>query len=281
MADLEAMQVADLKAWYERWYAPGNAVVVVAGDVESEQVLRLARKYFGELESGDVAPPAWRPEVPQSGSKRVVVKRPAEVPLLIMAWKVPVLATTLRPASGVESWEPYALEVLSGILDGGSSARFATRLVRGAEVAAGIGVDYQFASRLDNVLTIEGTPAQGHSVVSLEQAVRAELEDLKTRLVDGRELQRVKAQVVSQDIYQKDSLFYQAMVLGIFECVGLGWRRVDDYVPGVQAVTAEQVQAVARKYLVDDVLTVATLEPQPIDPDAPPHGTAGDHGHVR
>jgi zinc protease len=282
MADLEAMQVGDLKAWYERWYAPGNAVVVVAGDVQSEEVLRLARKYFGALEPGDATPaPARRPEPPQAGSKRVVVKRPAEVPLLIMAWKAPVLVTTLRPDSGVDSWEPYALEVLSGILDGGSSARFATRLIRGTEVAAGVGVDYQFASRLDNVLTIEGTPAQGHDVASLEQAVRAELEDLKTQLVDHKELQRVKAQVVSQDIYQKDSLFYQAMVLGVFECVGLGWRRVGEYVPGVQAVTAEQVQAVARKYLVDDALTVATLEPQPIDPQAPPPAAAGDHGHVR
>jgi zinc protease len=281
MADLEAMSVGDLEAWYRRWYAPGNAVVVVAGDVQPDEVHGLARRYFGALRAQQTAPPAWRPEVPQTGEKRAIVKRPAEVPLLIMAWKAPVLATTLRDGAGVETWEPYALEVLAGILDGGSSARFATRLVRGAEVAAGIGVDYQFAARLDSVFSVEGTPAQGRSVAELEQAVRAQVEELKQRPVDESELARVKAQVVSQDVYQKDSLFYQALVLGLYEAVGLGWRRVDEYVPGVQSVTAEQVRAVARRYLVDDGLTVAILEPQPIDPAAPPRRATADHGHVR
>jgi len=281
MADLEAMRVDALKSWYRRWYAPNNAIVVVAGDVQPEAVHRLAQKYFGRLKSESLEPPAWRPEVPQAGIKRVTVKRPAEVPSLIMAWKVPVLTTTLAKDSGVETWEPYALEVLSGILDGGSSARFSTQLVRGQEVAAGIGTDYQFSARLPGVFTIEGTPAQGRTMEELEHAVRAELEELKASPVAPQELERVKAQVVSQDIYQKDSLFYQAMVLGIFECVGLGWERVDDYVPGVQSVSAAQVQAVARKYFNDDGLTVAMLEPQPMDPDAPPRAPAGDHGHVR
>ena len=281
MADLEAMRVDDLKTWYRRWYAPNNAIVVVAGDVQPEAVQRLARKYFGALRPEATDTPDWRPEVPQQGIKRATVKRPAEVPLLSMALKAPVLTATLRADAGVEPWEPYALEVLSGILDGGSSARFATRLVRGQEVAAGIGSDYQFCARLDSVFSIEGTPAQGHDVVELERAVRAEIEAIKANPVDEKELERVKAQVVSQDIYQKDSLFYQAMVLGIFECVGLGWRRVDEYVPGVQAVTAEQVRAVARKYFHDDGLTVAVLEPQPLDPNAPPRPAAEGHGHVR
>ena len=281
MADLEAMRVGDLKAWYQRWYAPNNAIVVVAGDVQPEAVQRLARKYFGRLTPEPVELPATRSEAPQVGIKRITVKRPAEVPFLTMTWKVPVLATTIAKNSAAESWEPFALEVLSGILDGGSSARFSTRLVRGQEVAAGIGTDYQFSARMDSLFSIEGTPAQGHSMGDLEQAMRAELEDLKSNPVSAQELERVKAQVVSQDIYQKDSLFYQAMVLGIFECVGLGWQRVAEYVPGVQSVTADQVQAVARKYFNDDGLTVAVLEPQPIDPNAPPRPAAGDHGHVR
>ncbi|MBI1731723.1 MAG: insulinase family protein [Gammaproteobacteria bacterium] len=279
MADLEAMRPADLKSWYRRWYAPNNAVVVVAGDVDPEAVYRLARSHFGALKAEQTDAPAWRPEAPQRGIKRVTVKRPAEVPLLIMVWKAPVLATALR--SGAEPWEAYALEVLTGILGGGSSARFATRIVRGREVAAWIGTDYQFSARLDGVFTIEGTPASGLGVAELENAVRAELEELRSRPVDEKELERVKAQVVSQDVYQKDSIFYQAMVLGIFESAGLGWERVEEYVPGLQAVTPEQVQAVVRKYLVDDGLTVAVLDPQPIDPNAPPRRATEPHGHTQ
>lgn len=281
MADLEAMQAEDVRAWYQRWYAPNNAVLVVAGDVDPEAVHQLAQKYFAPLPAGDLRAPSSRPEVPQQGVKRVTVKRPAEVPYLMMVFKTPTLTSAVASSDPIPEWEPYALEVLTGIVDGGSSARFAANLVRGKEVAATASADYQIASRLDSVLVLDGTPAQGHDVGALEEAIRAEVKNLQENLVDDRELERVKAQVVSQNVYQKDSVFYQALLLGVFECVGLSWKRVDEYVQKVQAVTAEQVQAVARKYLVDDNLTVAVLDPQPIDPDKALQTPPGDLGHVR
>lgn len=280
MADLDAMKDAELQQWYRRWYAPNNAVLVVVGDVRPDAVRALAEKYFGPLQPEDVAPPQPRPEIPQAGLKRVTVKRPAELPYLIMAWKTPVLNSAREPDSGVAGWEPYALDVLAGILDGGSSARFATKLVRGQEVAADIGAEYQLAARLDNLFTIDGTPSQGHDIAALEAAVRAQLEELKQNLVEPAELERVKAQVVSHDVYQKDSVFYQALVLGIFEAVGLPWQLSEEYVDRVKAVTAEQVREVARRYFDDEGLTVAVLDPQPIDPNRPPHGPE-DMGHVR
>jgi zinc protease len=88
----------------------------------------------------------------------------------------------------------------------------------------------------------------------------------------------VIAQVVAADVYQQDSMFYQGMRLGILETVGLGWNRLDDYVQRVQAVTPEQVREVARKYLIDERLTVATLEPLSLNGRRPPApGAAGDH----
>ena len=280
MADLDAMHIEDVQQWYRRWYAPNNAVLVVAGDVKPEAVRTLVEKYFGALQPDDVAPPQPRPEIAQAGLKRVTVKRPAELPYLIMAWKTPVLNTTRDPGGVAAGWEPYALAVLAGILDGGSSARFATKLVRGQEVAVDIGADYQPAARLDGLFTIDGTPSQGHDVAALEAAVHAQLEDLKQTLVELSELERVKAQVVSHDVYQKDSVFYQALLLGTFESVGLPWRLSEEYVERVQAVTAEQVREVARRYFDDEHLTVAVLDPQPIDPNRPPHSPE-DMGHVR
>jgi zinc protease len=165
-------------------------------------------------------------------------------------------------------------------MDGGNSARFSSRLVRGKEVAADISLDYNLIARLDHVLTIGGVPANGHTVADMEQAIREEIENLKTTRVSASELDRVKAQVVAQDIYQRDSIFYQAMVMGIFETIGLSWQRADEYVDRVKAVTAEQVQQVAKKYLVDDRLTIAELVPLPLDPSAPRH-TMGGNDHVR
>lgn len=269
MTDLENMQAGDLASWYRKWYAPNNASLVVAGDVNAEEVFKLANRYFGKLKRGNTGTPRPVGEVPQNGIKRVIVKRPAEVPHILMAWKTPVLTTVLRPEAEAEQWEPYALEVLAGVLDGGGSARFAGRLVRGREVASGIGAGYSLISRLDNVFTIAGTPARGRTVTELEDAVKEELQTLKDEPVSEQELERVKAQVVSSDTYEKDSVFYQAMIVGMLETVGLPWSLEDEYVENVQAVTAEQVRQVARKYFIDDSLTVAILEPQPMDSPRP------------
>jgi zinc protease len=84
---------------------------------------------------------------------------------------------------------------------------------------------------------------------------------VKNEPLDEKEMERVKTQVITSDIYEKDSVYYQAMVIGILETVGLGWQVRDQYVEKIKAVTADQVQAVAKKYLIDDHLTVAILEP--------------------
>ena len=260
MADLDSMRIDDLKAWYGRWYAPNNATLVVVGDVNHEAVYRLAQKYFGPLKAADLSAPRGLPEVIQQGPKRITVKRPAELPHLFMAYKTPVLRSSAKlPAS----WEPYALEVLAGVLDGGNSARLETHLVRGQEVAASVSVSYDLASRLDGLFTIQAVPARGRAVGEVEQAVRAQLDNIKTGEISEQELARVKAQVASSNVYERDSMFYQAMALGLFETVGLSWRLVDEYVPRIQAISVEQVKHVANKYFRDDGMTVAILEPQP------------------
>ena len=124
---------------------------------------------------------------------------------------------------------------------------------------------YSAFSRYADMLEMNGIPAKGHTVAELEQALRGEIERLKTELVSAEELQRVQAQVVASQVYELDSVFYQAMQIGTLETVGLDWRLVDSYPEKMKAVTAEQVRAVAQKYLTDDSLTVAVLEPLPLE----------------
>ena len=280
MADLERMQASELNDWYQQWYAPNNATVVVVGDVEPQEVYALAKKYFAGLSAEKISSNVTLPETPQQGIKRITVKRPAEVPYLLMVYKVPVLKTAIDLPDQVQEWEPYALDVLAGVLDGGGSARFASRLVRGKEIATSVGAGYSFGSRLDNVFVISGTPSRGKSTVDLEQAIKQELTEIRENLVDAKELDRVKAQVVSSDVYEKDSVFYQGMILGLLETVGLSWRHADEYVARIQAITAEQVQAVAKKYFIDDRLTVAMLDPQPMQQQQHSAARAGGrHAH--
>lgn len=277
MGDLETLRADDLRQWYQRWYAPNNAVLVVAGDVDAEAVRQLAVQHFGPVETSAVQAAKPRDEVEQMGLRRLTVKAPAEVPYLLMGYKVPALLT-----AQVE-WEPYALEVLAGILDGGDSARLARELVRGGQIAVSAGAGYDLYDRQESLLMLDGSPANGHTVAELEKALRQQVANLRDQAVTRDEMERVKAQVLADHVYEEDSVFYQAMRIGTLEAVGLGWRAADDYVPRVQAVTAEQVQAVARKYLVDDRLTIAELEPQPMDAKARARAQAaaqgGGHGH--
>lgn len=272
MADLETMTIGDLESWYRRWYTPDNATVVVAGDVDPGEVHALARKHFGPLEPRTVTPPPPRPEVEQRGIKRVTVKRPAEVPEVFMIWKAPSLKSSMAKEAETEAWEPYALEVLAGILSGGGSARFASELIRGREVASSVSAHYGLYDRLETTFIVNGSPARGRTMAELKSAIRDQIRDLQETAVAAKELDRVKAQVISSDVYEKDSVFYQAMVLGRLETVGLPWRIADEYVDRIRAVTAGQVKQVAQEYFNNDRLTVAELEPLPSEGSPPPSG---------
>ena len=245
---------------------------MVVGDVDPAKVRELAEKHFGPLAPSVLTPPRAAAEIPQQGERRIVVKTPAEVPYLTLGYKAPTLKTA------TEAWEPYALAVLDGILDGGTSARFSRNLIRGSQVAAAAGTNYNLTARLEELFVLAGNPAPGRTTADLEKALRAEVARLREELVSTEELARVIAQVVAADVYRQDSMFYQGMRLGTLETVGLGWNKLDDYVQRIQAVTPEQVRDVARKYLTDDRLTVAILEPLPLDgrrPKAP--AAALDH----
>ncbi|OAI09826.1 peptidase M16 [Methylomonas lenta] len=271
-SDIANYKVEDLQAWYQQWYAPNNATLVVVGDVDAQQVFKLAEQYFANLKPSDIKPLKPQDEIPQKGVRKITVKAPAKLAYLMMGYKVPVLKTAPTVS------EAYALEVLAGILDGGNGARLSSRLIRGQQIAVSAGAGYDMTSRMSDMFMLEATPAEGKSVFDLEYALKQEVYQLQTELVSPDELQRVKAQVLANDIYQKDSNFYQAMQLGMLETVGIGWQTADEYVQNINKVTAEQVREVARKYLLEDTLTVAYLDPQPIT-ETPKAGksTGGRH----
>jgi len=256
MQDLADMTLADLAHWYKQWYSPNNATLVIVGDVQAARVFELAEKYFGPIAPATFKAVKKRVEVPQVGVRRSIVKQQAKVPYLLMGYKVPVLNSVEDDA------DVYALEVLSGILSGGRSARLASNLVRGSQVASSVSAGYDMNARLPTLFLFDGSPVQGLSAGQLEQAVLGQVALLQTDLVEQKELNRIKAQVIASSVYEKDSNFYQGMQLGMLETVGIGWRKADEYVDKVKAVTAEQVRAVAKAYLIEDHLTVVHMLPQ-------------------
>ena len=268
MNDLENMTAADAREWYNNWYAPNNATLVVVGDVKAADVVKLAKLHFGKLKAKKL--PARKPqtEPPQMGERRLVVKAPGKLPYLAMGFHTPTLVD--KP-NAEQAWEPYALDVLAGVLSGNDSARLNQKLVRETSVALDVGAGYDSTSRGRQALfELVGTPAEGKTVQDVEAALIAQIELIKTGGVTQQELDRVKAAVIAADVYQRDSMFYQAMQIGQLETMNYSWRLLKDYPGKLKAVTSEQIQAVAKKYLIKDNMTVATLDPQPIDPNAKP-----------
>ena len=244
MNDLDNMNVNDAKEWYDRWYAPNNAVLVVVGDVNPKEVFVLAQKYYGQIKSRPLLPLDKRKpqtEPLQVGIKRITVKAPARLPYLAMGYHAPVLR---NPAT---DWEPYALEMLAGVMDGNESARLNKELVRERRIASSAGAGYDSTARGPGMFYLDGTPSEGRTVADLEAALRGEVEKLVRDGVTEEELARVKAQVVAGHVFQLDSMAYQAMQIGQLESIGLSYRDVDTMLKKLQAVTAEQVREGEKK----------------------------------
>ena len=268
MSDLDAMTANDARAFYQRWYTPANAAVVVAGDVDVAQVRALAEKTYGRIPHRALPQRKPRVEPEQVGVRRMDFKAPAEQAFVSLAFKVPDLAPGALESASPDSrtTDALALTVLSAVLDGYDGARLDRALTQPADhVADSAGSSYGLSGRGPQLFLLQGVPASGKTTAQVEQALRAQIERIAREGVTEGELNRVKTQWVAGEVYKQDSVFNQAQSLGIHWIQGAPLDRDARLIARLRAVTAEQVQAVAAHYFGDDALTVATLVPQPVD----------------
>ena len=262
MNDLENMTVSDARAWYEQWYTPNNAYVVVVGDVDHQKVFELAEEHYGALPARALPLRKPQEEPVQVGTRRLTVKAPADLPVVLMAYKVPVIRNVDQDS------DPYALEMLAAVLAGHEAARFTRHLVREQRLAVNAAASYDSTARGPGIFHLYGSPSEGRTRAEVEAGLRAEIAAVQEQGVAPDELARAKAQLIAGQIYKLDSMFAQAMEIGQLESVGIAYAENRRIIEKLQAVTAEQVQAVANRYFRDEHLTVAELDPQPL-PSAP------------
>jgi zinc protease len=266
MSDLDAMTPDDARAFYQRWYVPANAAVVVAGDVDVAQVKLWAEKYYGSVPARQVSARKPRLEPLQTGVRRVDFKAPAEQAYVSMAFKVPRLQTLDAAQATDDDRDALALTVLSAVLDGYSGARLERALTQGDHrVADSAGAYNGLWGRGPQLFMLDGVPVAGKTAAQVEAALRAEVARIAKEGVTEAELNRVKTQWVASEVYKLDSVFNQARELGSYWVQGLPPDAGAQLMLRLRGVTAPQVQAVAARYFGDDQLTVAVLQPQPLD----------------
>ncbi|HKQ05188.1 MAG TPA: pitrilysin family protein [Blastocatellia bacterium] len=251
MVDIENWKMEDLRHHFEMGYSPSNATMVVCGDVSADQVFALAKKYIEPIPSHAPPPPVTTQEPEQQGERRLVVKKFAQLPLLIVGYHVPQTASN----------EYYALQVLRTILFSGQSSRMYQRLVDKDQLAISITSDMEFAFDPTLVL-VTAQPKAGVATEAVERAIYDEFDKARAQPVSDQEIAKAKNILLANFYREMKTINGRANTLGSYEVFFGDYRKLFNAVQEYNKVTADDVRRIAEKYFGDKNRTVATLVPE-------------------
>jgi zinc protease len=262
-ADLDAMTLEDLQRHYDTFYSPNNATLVVVGDIKADALLPTIKRLFEPIPRGPSPKQSLPVEPEQRGERRFLLKREAQVPFVMMGFRVP----------NYSSDDSYALDVLESILSRGKSSRLYQSLVYEQKNSLSVGAEYSLIQTDPGLFYFYSLVNPSAKIETVESALQREIARLQNEPPSDQELQRAKNQIEASRTFEQDSNFRRAMLLGQAEMVGAGWRRVDQFVERIRAVTAKDIQRVARQYLTEDNRTLGILVPLPPKPSEDPSPT--------
>ena len=255
MSDIEHWTIDDLKHHFEMGYAPNNATMVVVGDVTPEEIFQLCEKYIEPIPQHAPPPPVTTVEPEQMGERRLIVRKPAELPLLMIGYHVP---QTNHP-------DFYALNILRTVLVQGESSRMYQRLVDKDQIALEVNISQQ--PGFDPTLAVVAAqPKQGVDPQKCEAAIYDELDKVKKMPISDQELEKAKNIRLVEFYHQMRTINGRGNTIGTYEVFFGDYRKLFDAEKNYAAVTKEDVQRVAQKYFGANNRTVATLIPENAEP---------------
>jgi len=269
MHDVSGLTLADALAYHAIYYSPRNAIVVAVGDFKAEQVLKEIRDAFGSIPNSPMPPPpVTEVEPQQEGTRRVELHHAANLPAVEEAFHVPNL----------KSPDAFALEIASEILADGKSARLYKKLVIDKRMVVDVGAGYDMTSFDPNLFVVSAQMRPGVTAADTIVEIDRELAALRDHPVSAQELQKAKNLEQAEFVFGQDSIFREAMMLGIYQMLG-DYHLIDRYLAGIDGVTAADVQRVAKKYLVASNMTQGVLVPTGLLPTEGAGGASG--GQIR
>jgi len=251
MHDIQGLTLADAIAYHGIHYSPQNAIVVAVGDFSADKVLAEIREAFGAIKNGAKPPPVTEVEPPQDGERRVVLRHAANLPAFAMAFHVP----NYRSSS-----EAFAMEIAGEILADGKSSRLYKDLVVDKRMVVNVSVSYELTAFDPGLLWISAQMRPGVKADDVIAEIDRQIATIRSRAVTADELRKAKNQEEAGFVYGQDSVFEEAMQLGLYQMLG-NYKMADQYLPNIDKVTAAEVQRTAGQFLVDTNRTLGVLVP--------------------
>jgi zinc protease len=255
--DLEAATAADMKAYYDKWYHPGNATLVLVGDFDTAEIMPKVEELFGSIPSGPEAKLLGITEPPQRGEKRLIVKKETPVERLLVGFHAPEVGDD----------DSYVMHIIEAILSTGKTSRFYKRLIEHDRSVASINASYH--DHIDpSLVYIQAELKPGFQLEDVEQTIYEELDRLKTEPLSDAELVKTKRQIEADLVLSNEQPLQQAILLGQYETIAFsekiseasrGYKYLDSLTEKTAAVTIEDVMRVAKKYFTKDNRTVGYL----------------------
>ncbi len=256
LQDVERASAAEQQAYYRKYYHPNNAILVVAGDFQTDRVLELVEDSFGDIPSGPTPPAMPLVEPQQRGERRMVVRWRSKIPRLAIGYHAPAIAHV----------DTYALQVLGIILAEGKASRLYQRMVEREQAVTFVTAEYG-ESRDPTLFNVRAEARGTHSADEVEASIYDELRSVAVKGITLNELERAKHQIEAHFILSRERTLDQAILLGQVETLNdLGY--IDSYLDKILAVTADDVADVCSRYLLEDNRTVAQLLSDGSDSDS-------------
>jgi zinc protease len=250
-SDLENVNLERVKQFYETYYAPNNAYLIVVGDVKAEEVFKIAEKYFGKYESKEI-PKFYTTEPKQRGPRRTEIKKEGFATYIALAYRVPKASSEYSPA----------VSLLADILGGGKTSKLYKSIVYNKQLASSISAFY-YGLKDEGLLIIFATLQQGKDINELEKAINEEIENLRKNKVSEEELIRAKNSQLADLIYSRESVVRLGFQLGDALINTENPSYINEYPKLIQKVSKQDIEKIINEYINDDNKTTVIVHPIP------------------
>jgi len=250
-SDLENVNLEKIKQFYETYYAPNNAYLIVVGDVKAEEVFKIAENYFGKYESKEI-PKFYTTEPKQRGPRRTEIKKEGFATYIAVAYRVPKASSEYSPA----------VSLLADILGGGKTSKLYKSIVYEKQLASSISAFY-YGLKDEGLLIIFATLQQGKDINELEKAINEEIENLRKNKVSEEELIRAKNNQLADLIYSRESVVRLGFQLGEALINTDNPNYINEYPKLIQKVSKQDIEKIINEYINDDNKTTVIVHPIP------------------